>query len=420
MKNRHSRSITLVISFVLLAGVCLLIVGRLDVVVEAKGIIVTDIQLAKVQHFEGGIVEKIHVKVGDIVNAGQSVVGLNEIALRTDVNELESLLFGHRINYIRLKSELDGAPTPKFSNFQKTRFPDLVKEGFTRFNSRKIKIETLISVLQSVLEQRRMEVQETQIRVSTHREVSSILNKQIDISLNLLKKKISTRYNHLELERETAYIGGLILQDEKKILRLHRMVEEAEARIKSVNRTNKDDIITELAEVNLAEKRVTERYNKIIESLSRMDIKAPITGKIQKVYFPTIGGVVPAGATVVEIIPTNAKLMIRATVGTNERGYIDHGSKVTVGLATDISREFQNIKGRVVDILQDTTKRENQAPVYEIYIEIEKYKFENEDKTYPLFPGMEVISYIILGDRSIMEYLLSPFFQLGKFPLSEA
>ena len=419
MKYRPTKIISVVIALVLVAFTTLLIQGRLDVVVEAKGVIVTDVEPAKVQHLEGGIVEKIHVKIGDIVNAGQSIVGLSEVSLRTDVNELESLLFGHRINVIRLQAELNDEVIPKFSNIQKSQFPDLVREGVSRFNSRRLKIEKLLSVHRSVLEQRKLEVQETQIRVSTNREVMGILNEQVNISLQLLREKISTKYNHLELEREAAYISGLILEDEKKILRLNRMVEETEARISSVKRTNKDDIITELAEINLAEKSVSEKYNKILESLSRMDIRSPITGKVQKVFFPTIGGVIPAGATVVEIVPTNAKLRIRAMVGTNERGYIDHGSKVSVGLATDISREFQNIEGWVVDILQDTTKRDNQVPMYEIYIELEKYKFENKHKTYPLFPGMEVVSYIILRERTIMEYLLGPFLQLGQYPLSE-
>ena len=407
-------------SLIICLGLIILIYfGRLDVVVEGKGIIITDIDIANVQHLEGGIVESSNVKIGDYVEAGQTLVVLNTAGIQADVNELEGLLYGYQIDCIRLRTELTGSNELVFTEKQKLEFSDLVQDAIERLKSRKNKIEQLVAVQLSILDQRKMEVEETIISVDSNMKILKILQEQLKISDDLLKEKISTRYNHLELLREEVYIRGLIEEDEKRILRLNLAVKEARERIKTIRRNYRDEIRVELADAVAAEKRASERLAKSLESLDRMNIKAPITGKVQNVNYPTKGGVIPPGATLVEIIPTNAKLLVKAHVGTNDRGYLQKGSEVAVGLISDISREFPNLVGKVIDIKQNTTKQEYGQPVYEVYIELTNNKFENNKKSYPLFPGIEVVSYINLGERRIFEYLLSPFFSLGKFPLSE-
>ena len=407
-------------AFTLAVGLIVLIAfGQLDVVVEGKGVIITDIETAHVQHLEGGIVESNHVKIGDYVKLGQTLVELNTASLQADVNELEGLLFSFQIDCIRLRSELSGSHQLMFNPKQKLEFNDLVQDATDRLKSRKNKIDQLVAVQSSILDQRIMEVEENIISVNSNKDILLILQEQLQISNDLLREKISTRYNHLELLREEVYISGLIEEDEKKIVRLNLAVEEAQARIKTIRRNYKDEIRVELAEAVAGEKRANERLSKRLDSLHRMNIRAPITGKVQNVNYPTKGGVIPPGATVIEIIPTDAKLLVKAQVGTNDRGYLQKGSKVAVGLISDISREFPNLVGKIIDIKQDTTKHEYGEPVYEIYIELSKNKFENGKKSYPLFPGIEVVSYINLGERKIFEYLISPFLSLGNFPLSE-
>ena len=94
----------------------------MDVVVEGKGVIITDIETAHVQHLEGGIVESNQVKIGDYVKSGQTLVELNTASLQSDVNELEGLLFSFQIDCIRLRTELSGSNQLIFNEKQKLEF----------------------------------------------------------------------------------------------------------------------------------------------------------------------------------------------------------------------------------------------------------------------------------------------------------
>ena len=245
-------------SFIICLGLIILIsFGRLDVVVEGKGIIITDIDIANVQHLEGGIVDSSNVKIGDYGEAGQTLVSLNTASIQADVNELESLLYGYQIDCIRLRTELTGSNELVFTENQKLEFSDLVQDAIERLKSRKNKIEQLVAVQISILEQRKMEVEESIISVESNNKILKILQEQLKISDDLLKEKISTRYNHLDLLREEVYIRGLIEEDEKRILRLNLAVKEARERIKTIRRNYRDEIRVELADAVASEKRAS-------------------------------------------------------------------------------------------------------------------------------------------------------------------
>jgi len=282
-----------VLTGLLLATFAWLTYAPLDIVSEASGEVVPSTQLKEVQHLEGGIIEKIVVKEGDVVEQNQELVVLKAIASEADVKELQT-----RIKHAE---------------------------------------ENLV-----------------------------LINEQIQMSEDLLKDELTNRYNHLTLLREANSLKSRLSEDRFKL-------------------------------------------DKLRDNLDRTSIKSPVSGVIKSILLDTQGGVVKPGETIVEIVPVNDRLIIEAQLPFYDVGYVKHDQQAKVRLASADASRFPPLKGKVVNISPDTTIPDEGNPYYLIRIEVESDAFVKGNESYELVPGMQMQVGVLTGQRTVLEYLLTPF-----------
>jgi len=270
-----------------------LAIAPLDVVSEATGEVVPSTQLKQIQHLEGGIVDQILVKEGDIVQQAQSLVILQATASESEVNEVEA----------RIKHESENL---------------------------------------------------------------KMIDEQIQISEELLKDELTNRYNHLTLLREGNTLRSRLSEDRFKLKKLR-------------------------------------------DNLERTTIKSPVSGVVKNVLLDTKGGVVKPGETIVEIVPIDDKLIIEAQLPFYDVGYVRVGQAAQVRLASADAARFPPLAGQVIGISPDSTVPEEGNPYYLIRVETDSDAFVKGDERYALVPGMQMQVGVLTGQRSILEYLLTPF-----------
>jgi adhesin transport system membrane fusion protein len=144
-----------------------------------------------------------------------------------------------------------------------------------------------------------------------------------------------------------------------------------------------------------------------------------MSGVIKSLNVVTIGGVVKAGDTVVEIVPLNDKLIVEAKLLPQDVGYIKKNAKAFIQLDGNDGYRYGKLNGKVVHISPDSLITDKGESFFLAKIELEKSYFGNQRDKIELFSGMIVTVGIVLGERSVLEYILSPFLESSNFVLSE-
>ena len=388
------------------------IIGRLEIVSVATGIVAPSSQLKKVQHLEGGIVKRILVKEGDIVKAGQALVDLEETRTGADVRESGVRIDALRANITRLEAEASNRE-PSFPEKMETANPELVAEVRNLYVARRGKLAAQTGMQNEVISRRQQEINEIQARLSGNRQAVKFLNEKIGISEDLLKDQITSRFEHLSLLRERESLQSKFKEDEAAVSAAHSSMREARANITNIQSTYLEEVRSQLDTLRRELNENTERSGKFKDSLDRTVVRAPVDGIVKVLYVATVGGVLKAGEPVADIVPANDAMVVEARLPTRDIGYVRAGQPVQIKLASSDLVSFGEIPGKVVNVSPDTISDKDGNPYYKVRIETERGFFERGIQRYQLYPGMQVTASILTGQRRVIDYALDPF--IGNF-----
>jgi len=356
---------------------------QVDIISNAEGQIIPVGEVKTIQHLEGGIIDEILVKESEIVEKDQSLVILAATASKTEVEELQVRIDSQIIKSIRLEAEIDDFDVPIFPDELTNLRQDIINKSMELFISRKNKFEGEVKEINATIEQARTSV--------------DILIRQAEMSSQLLEEGITNEFAHLDILKELNQAKGFLEESvEKKENLRNYFIEDARNEL-------------QLAQRELSQSSETMRRLK--DNLERTVIKAPVDGVVKNLFFVTVGGVIKPGGQILDIVPTKDSLVVEARLPNSDIGFVKPGQSAVVKLSSSDSVNFGQIDATVTRISPDTEEDENDNRVvfYKILLETEKSYFESKDKIYHLVPGVKVMASIHIGQRTVANYLLSPF-----------
>ena len=356
---------------------------NIDIISNAEGQVIPAGDVKTIQHLEGGIIDQILVKESDIVKKSDPLVILAATASEVDVDEAQVKIDAKIIESIRLEAEINNFDVPIFADDLMANRVDLVNKSMELFLSRKNKLEG--------------DIRETQASIVQHQTAIDILIKQTEMSVKLLEEGIITEFAHLDLLKElNAAKGALESSTEEKENITKLFIENA--------RNARQVAQREISELN-------ETIKALKDNLKRTVITAPVDGVVKNLFFVTIGGVVRPGEAILDIVPTKDSLIVEARLQESDIGFVKPGQSAVVKLSSSDAVNFGQIDGIVERISPDTEQDENDNRIvfYNIFVELDQNYFESKEKTYYLVPGVKVTASIQIGERTLANYLLSPF-----------
>ena len=356
---------------------------NIDIVSNAEGQVIPAGDVKTIQHLEGGIIDQILVKESDIVKKSDPLVILAATASEVDVDEAQVKIDAKIIESIRLEAEINNFDVPIFADDLMANRADLVNKSMELFLSRKNKLEG--------------DIREIQASIVQHQTAIDILIKQTEMSVKLLEEGIITEFAHLDLLKElNAAKGALESSTEEKENITKLFIENA--------RNARQVAQREISELN-------ETIKALKDNLERTVITAPVDGVVKNLFFVTIGGVVRPGEAILDIVPTKDSLIVEARLQESDIGFVKPGQSAVVKLSSSDAVNFGQIDGIVERISPDTEQDENDNRIvfYNIFVELDQNYFESKEKTYYLVPGVKVTASIQIGERTLANYLLSPF-----------
>jgi membrane fusion protein, adhesin transport system len=385
--------------------------AQLDEVSVATGNVVPQGQLKVVQHFEGGIVQRIDVAEGDAVVKGQVLVQLDLAGSGANRDELIVQLDGLTLRRARLKAQAAG-DSIAFPKAEADRRPNLLRSERQSYAAWTREQKSSLSVLDKQIRQRELEIKQLNAQKKAGAADERLSRERLKMSASLLSQGLIPRMEHLQLEGEVEKLAGESAVLFQAIPRARAALAESVARRDEEKERFITRSIEQLNTVELQFARVYELLNQASDQERRTEIRSPINGVVKNLQHNTIGGVVRPGEPLMEIVPADGILVIEAQLNPVDRGYVQKGQRAVVKISTYDFVRYGGLEGVVSRIGADTNLTPTGEAYYKVIVETEKSYLGAQKGVLPISPGMQATVDIHTGTRSVLNYLIKPVLKL--------
>lgn len=380
-----------------------------------------------VQHLEGGIIDRILVREGDEVKAGQVLVQLRDERVEASVALNQGHLWAKIALAARLhaESKLDTAVTWPQEMLDAADDPDVIearnKEDAV-FVSRLRDKQGKISLYKTQIEQLHKQAEGAQAELAAQNDIISSLKSEIIAKEGLLKDKYIDKAQILELERRLSTSEGRAGSLQQSIAENRQRIEEFKLRIVDLDNSYRQTAITELSRVTDEIFQLREQLRPIRDSQKRLDIVAPVDGIVLNLMFHSENSaVIRAGEPIMDIVPKDSKLIIEARITPTDIAKVYKGQPAEVMLPAFDRRTTPRFAGEVdyvsADQLVQQTSMGN-MPFYIVHLTVDEQGLKDSEAY--LYPGMPAECYLTTKERTIVSYLLEPFLKVMDKALRES
>ena len=410
--NINPRTMFVLISVT--AGLAFLLWAELssvDVIVRTEGRIVPAGKSQIVQHLEGGIVRNILVHEGEVVKAGQPLMDLSDIQARSNLDQGQSRLFSLQGREARLIAESSGASS---INFPKGLNDENVRNAETSaFQARRARVNEEVQVLRDQNTQKRGEITESESRRKNLLSELDVAKQQYQVIEGLNKENAASHLELLDSQSRVQRLTSQIAEAEATTPRLRASMAEIESRISEVWAKYRAEASSELTQVRADLEKSNLEKTTNVDRLDRNQVRAPVSGFINRLVVSTVGGVVRPGEVLMEITPDDKGVLIEARAKPNDRANLRSGLSARVRIGAYDYATYGTLEGEVVEVSADTLVDEREGRYYRVIV---KATAESTQKI-AILPGMTAVADIVVGKRTVLSYLLSPLlrFRDGAF-----
>lgn len=368
-----------------------------------------------VQHLEGGVVAKILVKEGDVVDAGQVLIRLDDTQLRAELGIVESRLFDTLARIARLEAEQEDAPEPRFDKdllAEAAVHPEVAAlvEGQRRLF--KARLETMQRESEQLRERQsqiRDEIKGSEAQMQALDIQLGFINRELVDQRSLLERGLTQTSRVLSLERENARLQGESGSLKAQVAQARGRITEIEIQLVGREATRREEAMTGLRDLKATEAELRERRLSTRDKLSRLDVRAPRGGIVLGMTVFTEGAVIKPAETVMYIVPTDEALVVESRIEVTNIDQVYPGQPARLHFSAFNSRTTPQVEGVVKRISPDAlTDERTGASYYTAEVAIGDEGLHQLDGL-TLVAGMPVEAFIQTGERSPLSYLTEPF-----------
>lgn len=388
--------------------------ARIVGAVIASGTIEVENNRQVVQHPHGGVVGAILAKDGDLVQAGDVLLRLDDTALHSELKIVEGQLLEIRVRTARLEAEHAGratltVPDALLEVAAATHEVQSLIDGQIRlFEARRETLGRESELITEGIVQSRNRIAGTGAQLAAYREQADLLDVEIADSQSLLDRGLAQAPRVLALRRERARIRGEIGSLTATIAQLHGRITELEIQRLQLTSHRREDAITTLRDLRLRESELIENRLSLRRSLSRMNVRSPVSGVIYGSRVFALQAVISPAEPIMYVIPQDRPLIVVAQVPALHIDQVRIGQDVVLRFTAFDQRRTPEILGQVAHLSADVLTDEVTGMSY----------YRAELSAVPggmgrlegrrILPGMPVEVYIRTAERSPLSYLAKP------------
>jgi HlyD family secretion protein len=396
--------------------------AKIDKAAIAIGEIITGGNNRIVQHLEGGVIEELLVKEGDVVKQGQVLLKLSKTAANANVEIIGSTMNEAVAEYSRLVAERDGLENIKYPDewiSSPDKYRQLMDSQNQIFNERKNSNIGKMKILDERNNQLQSEIAGLNSQISASKTQLSYTNEEIAVVERLLASGNTTMTRLLNLKSRKSEIEGRVGELNSSIAKANQSISENKLQKINLKNENLNEVVAKIKEAQAKMNEFKERGGTATDTLSRTEIRAPISGIVKDLKYKTgsSSGVIPPNGEVMTIVPNLEELLAEVMINPIDIDVVRKPNlKTRVRLSSYSARHIPMISGVLTYVSADSFKDEKTGQNFykgRVSIdtsELKKYLANNDavNQENYLYPGMPVEVYIVTGERSPISYLFDP------------
>lgn len=412
--NPLGRKVLWSLLILLLALLLWALIGKLDIVAVAEGKLIPESYVKIVQPAESGIVKDILVKEGQRVQAGQVLMRMDTLISEADSKSIDADYQRKRLALRRIEAELAGQPF----RTQADDPPQLAPEIAAQYRANRNALEAALAEERSRLIKARQEMAASEQVRKKLEEVLPHYRNQDQAYEKLVKDGFAgslmgsdKKRERLEKEQELQTQSFLIESAKASILQSERKLAQIDSDYRRQLHAERNDIQGQFD-------KLAQEVAKQSHKQSLLELKAPQDGVVKDLATHTAGTVVQPGTILLTLVPKDEVLRAEVWISNEDIGFVREGQPVKLKFAAFPFQKYGMIDGTVEHVSADAAdgntsgqndpNKKTQPLLYKALVRVKEMGLAMDGQRFALSAGMQTNAEIWLGDRTVMEYLLSP------------
>lgn len=392
--------------------------AKVDEIARGSGKVVPSGQNQIIQNLEGGIVSDILIKEGDFVEKDQVLIQIsNEKSSSTAASHTLKIL-SLQAQTMRLEAELshDSFSYPISEIAEMNIFLENEKQ---LFETNQKQLKSKIQILKEQLSQKKNDLEDARQTIEHLKFSVNTIAKEVEMTKPMVERGIRSQVDFLKLQREESDSKQKLSSAMLAVPKLQSEINEIEKRIDETYETYDAEVRAKLNETISSLKELEATSTAYEDQVSRTTVKSPSNGIIQKLYVNTIGGSIKPAQDLIEIVPTDYKLLVEVKILPSDIAFIYQGQKAIIKFSAYDFSIYGGLEGHVVNISPDTITEKDDKTFYLVRIETDKNYIGTKEKPMKIIPGMVADVDIITGKKSILDYILKPILKTKQYTFTE-
>ena len=394
--------------------------AQLDVVTRGQGQVVPSQRVQVVQNLEGGILQDIYVREGQVVEPGQLLVLLDNQSAQSFYRDAYAKAMENEAAILRLEAEVKGEEPVYTDEFRAKSelMPQIIADQMSIHHAWLSKMRSEMQVLEAQYQQKVQEAEGMEAR----KEQLEVSLKLVRDNVAMIRPMVGRSYSKLQFNNELQKEQDLVTQVDSLTYGIpgaQQAAEEALGRIAQRKAEYETEIRNEISKRRVELNSLLETIAAGKDRVTRTEVRSMVRGTIQRIIINTLGGVVKPGEPILEIVPLDTTLVVEAKIRPSDRGLLRQDQAAVIKISTYDFSIYGGMNAKVEQISADTIEEKNGEYFYLVRLRTDKNYIEYRGKNLEIMPGMTATVDILTGKRSVLDYLLKPIMKAQQDAFTE-
>lgn len=408
--------------------------AEIDEIARGEGKVIPSQQLQIIQNLEGGIISEMLVTEGQLVDAGDILVKIDDTQFQSSYKETQLRYLELQARSARLSAQAQG-----FNEITEPVIPDSVLNENTAqskaeaqailktflmqeqalFLKRQGQFNAQSSAINNQISKNKAELQQIKAKLRQTQRSKTLATKELNILIPLAESGAVSEVEIIRAEKEVVRLDTEIIGMEHSLPVLKAQSQELSSKLDEIQFKYQSEAYAELSEVSAELSRLSQSEGALEDKVTRTAVRSPVKGTVKQIMINTVGGVVQPGMDILSIVPIEDSLLIESRVSPADIARIYPGQRAIVKFTAYDFAIYGGLEGSVVHISADSLTNEQDETFYLVRVKTDLNYLGTEESPLPIIPGMTTGVDILTGKKTIMNYLLKPIFKAKERALTE-